>query len=499
FDTIPLKGDVIPPRFFSSMGACASGDTIYLYGGKGNHEGNQDLGVKYYYDLYAVNLKDSTSTLLWRQASPKKDRVPARMLLPDPSKGYMYAMAYPEYRTHSSLQLYRISLADGSETAVGDSIPLISEEIATNVALYMPTGADRIFCVIQEFEKEGATTTSIYSIAAHPVSEEELILHASKKTDRSLPIFVMIAIGAVATAIFAAALRRRRRARRQTSVAEPPLSPAASVTESEVDVTASPESRETPQSYKIMPLPELPAVNRISLHGAFTAISSDGVDISHLFSPKLKVIFIYMLMGTLKKGGVSTDDLNSVFWPDKEQNKIKNLRNVTIAKLRKILTEFRGMGIVYDNGRFTITVEDDCFCDIHRLYRLTNNLRDLAPGDDDLPEVRAIIAQGKFLPGVETPELDVYKSEVEAYSLDFILSMLDKYTDSRRWEEVARCSQMALRIDPLCESAMRHGVRAYVAVGHKTRARSLYDTFSSNWRKTYSQDYPESFIDLEKV
>lgn len=499
FDTIPLKGDIIPPRFFASMGASASGDTIYLYGGKGNKEGKQDLGVKYYYDLYAVNLKDSTSKQLWRQASPSKDRVPARMLLPNPDKGYLYVMAYPEYRTHSSLQLYRISIADGSEVAVGDSIPVISEEIATNVALYRPTGGDRIFCVIQEFEKEGATTTSIYSIAAPPVSEEELMLSTSQKSDWSRPIVVILAIGAAVIAFFVAALCRRRRNRSQSSIPESPLTPDESEGESEDDGGSTHISHIAQPPYKIMPLPELPSVNRISLLGAFTAIDSDGVDITHLFSPKLKVIFIYLLMGTLKKGGVSTDDLNSVFWPDKEQNKIKNLRNVTIAKLRKILTEFQGMGIVYDNGRFTITVEDGCFCDIHRLYSLTDNLHDLAPDDKTLPEVRAIIAQGKFLPGVDTPELDVYKSEVEAYSLDLLLSMLDKYTDARCWEEAARCCHMALRIDPLCEKAMRHGVRAYAAVGHKTRARSLYDTFSATWSKTYSHDYSESFLDLISI
>lgn len=499
FDTIPLKGDVIPPRFFASMGASASGDTIYLYGGKGNHEGKQDLGVKYYYDLYAVNLKDSTSRLLWRQAAPDKDRVPARTLLTDAANGYLYAMVYPEYRTHSSLQLYRISLADGSETAVGNSIPLVSEEIATNVALYRPTGGDRIFCVVQEFEKEGATTTSIYSIAAPPVSEDELILSTSQKSDSPRPVLAIVAIVSAAIAAVAAVLYRRRRKRSQSPDSEPTQPVAAPADEAEDNDNSTHTNHSAPQPYKLTPLPELPAANRISLLGAFTAIGSDGVDISHLFSPKLKVIFIYMLMGTLKKGGVSTDELNSVFWPDKEQNKIKNLRNVTIAKLRKILTEFRGIGIVYDNGRFSITVDDSCFCDIHRLYRLTDNLSDLAPGDDNMPEVRAIIAQGKFLPAVETPELDVYKSEVETYSLDLLLSMLDKYTDTQLWDEAARCSQMALRIDPLCEKAMRLGVRAYAAAGNKSRARNMYDKFSATWSKTYSHDYAESFLDLVKT
>lgn len=525
FDTIPLKGDVIPPRFFAAMGAAASGDTIYLYGGKGNKEGKQDLGVKYYYDLYLINLKDSTSRRLWRRPAPDKDRVPARTLLLDPDGKHAYAMTYPEYRTHSSLQLYRISLADGSETAVGDSIPVVSEEIATNVAIYSPVGADRIFCVIQEFEKEGATTTRIYSIAAPPVSESELLLDSSE--ERSWPgIVVFLLIGVTFTLLlFAVTAEFKRRklfpsphvyTESVSKLGDSGMTKAdasgdkiAEVTTDEVfPVVALPdEAHQTEDSaglsqypdtlsYRILPLPELPVANRISLLGAFTAIGHDGIDVTHLFSPKLKVIFIYMLMGTLKRGGVSADELNAVFWPDKESDKIKNLRNVTIAKLRKILTEFRELEIVYDNGRFSIAVGDGCYCDIHRLYRLTDNLHDIELDEESLPEVRAIIAQGKFLQGVETAELDVYKSSVEAYSLDLLLRLMREYAERCRWEEVARCCQVALRIDPLCEGAMRNGVWSYTAMGHKTRARNLYDNFAATYRKVYSQDYFISFSSI---
>lgn len=506
FDTIPLKGDGIPPRFFASMGASASGDTIYLYGGKGNKEGKQDLGVKYYYDLYLINLKDSTSKRLWRQTPPSKDMVPVRTLLPSTEEGCVYAMAYPEYRTHSSLQLYRFSLADGSRTAVGDSIPILSDEIATNAALYKPTGGDMIFCVIQEFEKEGATTTRIYSLATPPVSEEELNFYATQRNGR-FPITIIIILASVsAIAVFLAMAFYKRRKRNVSSSISTPDATPISDTAHEPENTSAPAVVNKPEripqnaitAYKMESLPEIPSANRISLFGTFTAIGSDGIDISHLFSPKLKVIFIYLLMGTLAKGGVSADDLNSAFWPDKEPDKMKNLRNVNIAKLRKILTDFRGLEIIYENGRFTIVADESCYCDIHRFYRLTDNLRNLYPDSNALREVRSIIAQGKFLTGVETPELDMYKSVVEAYSLDLLLKIIDEYTDKFRWEDVARCCQAALRIDPLSEPAMYHGVRAYNAMGHKVRARNIYDNFSAAWRKLYSQDYPTSFSDITK-
>lgn len=135
WDTIRLRGDRIEPRFFASMMATPTCDSLYLYGGKGNSSGNQDYGIKYYYDLFLIDLTDNRVTKLWEQTPPAKDHVPARTLIPDEDWKNFYAVTYPEYQPQTYLQLYRINMADGTATAVGDSIQMTSEEIATNVQL----------------------------------------------------------------------------------------------------------------------------------------------------------------------------------------------------------------------------------------------------------------------------------------------------------------------------------------------------------------------------
>lgn len=59
WNTIKLKGDFVAPRFFSSMGALNANELL-LFGGTGNSSGDQSIGKIYYYDLYKINLKDST-------------------------------------------------------------------------------------------------------------------------------------------------------------------------------------------------------------------------------------------------------------------------------------------------------------------------------------------------------------------------------------------------------------------------------------------------------
>ncbi len=152
WDTVPFAGDVIPPRFFAAMGMAPDGKSLYVYGGKGNHAGNQDVGVEYYYDLYKINLQKRSINKLWEQTAPECNRVPTRRMILSPDGGHFYVMAYPEFHPRSELRLYRMSVADGSCEGLADSIPIVSEEIATNSALYFSQSLEKFYCVVQEYD-----------------------------------------------------------------------------------------------------------------------------------------------------------------------------------------------------------------------------------------------------------------------------------------------------------------------------------------------------------
>ena len=73
---------------------------------------------------------------LWEAKAPAVNRVVPRNMILSADEKHLFLLGYPEYLPNSTLQLYRLSVRDGECEAVGDSIPIVSEEIATNANLY---------------------------------------------------------------------------------------------------------------------------------------------------------------------------------------------------------------------------------------------------------------------------------------------------------------------------------------------------------------------------
>lgn len=95
---------------------------------------------------------------------------------------YLFLLGYPEYLPNSTLQLYRLSVRDGECEVVGDSIPIVSEEIATNANLYFNEELGEFYCSVQEFEKHGQVTTRLYSLAAPPVTLADVEYYSRMRT-----------------------------------------------------------------------------------------------------------------------------------------------------------------------------------------------------------------------------------------------------------------------------------------------------------------------------
>jgi hypothetical protein len=135
WNTIKLKGDFVAPRFFSSMGALNANELL-LFGGTGNSSGDQSIGKIYYYDLYKINLKDSTVQKVRDFSYDGAQIVPVRNLLLSDDGASFYTLCYPMQEASSHLQLYKFSLQNDSYEVLGNSIPMESKAILSNANLY---------------------------------------------------------------------------------------------------------------------------------------------------------------------------------------------------------------------------------------------------------------------------------------------------------------------------------------------------------------------------
>lgn len=67
---LTFDGDAVAPRFFAAMAMTPDGKHAYLYGGKGNEAGDQNVGIRYYYDLYRLDLEKHRIDKLWEHDAP---------------------------------------------------------------------------------------------------------------------------------------------------------------------------------------------------------------------------------------------------------------------------------------------------------------------------------------------------------------------------------------------------------------------------------------------
>lgn len=89
---------------------------IYVFGGMGNESGEQSVGRNYLHDLYLLDRKQQSVRRLWQNASDHR-LVVARDMILTPDEKYIYALCYPEYLSDTYLQLYRLTVDDGTMKA----------------------------------------------------------------------------------------------------------------------------------------------------------------------------------------------------------------------------------------------------------------------------------------------------------------------------------------------------------------------------------------------
>lgn len=490
WDTLNFAGDPISPRFFASIATTPDNKYAYIYGGKGNEAGDQNIGIQYYYDFYRIDFESRQIKKLWEHKAPQINRVPTRDMILSKDGKYIYILAYPEYKPKSQLQLYRFSLSDGSYEAFGDSIPLTSEEIATNANLYFNPKSDEFYCVIQEFEKYGQSSTRIYSLANPPVTLADVKFYDERIKDPAQstkwPYLFILLFTVVFTSVIII-IKRRRSLFYKTKSTEPKQSPIIQTVKEKEE-----EADEPLPSARI-----IPRKNSISLFGTFTVIDKNGRDMTYMFSPKIRHLFLYILINSIMKDGVLSSNLNNLFWPDKPNDKIKNLKNVTMNHLRKTLQELEGIKLSHQRGYFKLVITEECYCDYQRYFFLTDGIKHVPSTENEVAELHTILSHGKFLNTIEESLFDYPKQQTEAFTISLLSEQIHAFYKNGRNSTTIRICNILFGIDPLSDLAMTYAVCTYRRQSRLDKAMQLYSSFTKEYRKIMDEDYPIVFDEVE--
>ena len=481
WDTLSYSGDRIIPRYFSGMAVYKNREHIYVFGGMGNESGEQSVGRNYLHDLYLLDRKQQSVRRLWQNASDHR-LVVARDMILTPDEKYIYALCYPEYLSDTYLQLYRLTVDDGTMKALGDSIPMRSEEIMTNANLYYNSLTHEYYCTTTEFDKKGHTVIRTYVLSAPPVSLDEIRSYGSRSSLEIRWLWIMAGIGVLLLAGGVLFVRKKRGKQRNA------------VLESSSVLMSPPVGREPDKSVQGKETlakedfeSSIVRPNAVYLFGPFTVIDRNGRDITHLFSSRLRQVFIYILLHSTHNGVLSAS-LNEVFWPDKPDDKVKNLKGVTINQIRKNLAELDGVELVHDKGYFRL-VFTDCYCDYFRFRTLKN-------AEEVENELGILLMRGKFLDGMDAGMMDHFKQKVEEFLSSFLPLEIERLYQQHKYDAVIRFCNVLFRVDPVNELALAYGMHALNHTGSSQEAILQYSLFVREYRQMMNEEYSTSYAEL---
>ena len=445
-----VNGDPLWPRFLGSMGYNPADGKLYVFGGKGNESGEQIVGAQYLYSLHSIDLKTMECRKLWQIPWSGDNIVTGREMVIDDT-GHFYVLGYSEAYTQTHLLLYRFSLLDGSFEVLADPIPFYSDRISCLANLHFDPVLSKLVAVVEESKDDVRSRVSAYVLDYPP--QPSLSIPGYAEWLRRFPLLAWLSLFLFLACVFLGVRYLRIRRRR-------------------IDLPLLTPERETrPDS--------------ILLFGGITMRDREGKDITSQFTGKIRQMFCILL----RRGsqGMSSKHMSSVLWPDRAESETKNVRGVTVNKLRKLLSKMDGIQLVSREKRFFLETEKPLFCDYVRFNEL------LSERHPDMDQVIRILSRGPFLMEETDPVYDKMKETVEG-QIDRVMSAeLPRRYSLRQFSVCLICANILFDLDPLNEEALSYSIRSLLAMEKEEDAKALYTRFITRYKKDYGEEYAKSY------
>lgn len=442
-----FSGDRISPRFYPGQVKIDEHRAL-LFGGIGNPGGDQTLGRYYYYDCYLIDYQNKIVKKLWEIPLSDTGLVSVRNMVSADSGRAFYTLCYPEYIPNTFLKLYKFSVSDGSYELLGDSVPFVSERIESNANLYYNASSSELYCTTQVVAADSSSVIQIYSLNAPPIAWSD-IAHGNVKYFRTNPVSYIILIF-TAVSVFIVFLLIRRKNKHHLL------------------------SRHLAAQIKAGDVPPAPyRANSIYVFGEFSIIDRRGKNITYLLSPKLKQLFLYILLVEIDNGkGVTSQEIQQAIWADKTLENAKNLRGVALNQIRKMLEEIDGAELLYQNNYFSIVLDDSVYFDFREFTRLLDG--DLQ-SNDVLRQFSDITAYGNFLQEIDFQAILPVKSLLVKKINNLLMPELIRSYKLQNYPTAIRFAKILSRCDEKDAASFHYEIESLLKCGLTNEARKRYN------------------------
>lgn len=470
------------PRYSAAMAIV--GDELYIFGGRGNKYGKQELTSNYYWGLCAINLKNNQSRIVWQKSMPTEDgTIMATPMYFEPSDSTFYAVS-----TNKGGVLWKISMKDSVYTEVSKPIFNESAYQDCDFNLYTAPSQGKLFLVLDKILSDHTHDVAIYSINMPLVNEMDIRQSTTEESTNSRWYFYAIGIGVLLLITGGVIVYRLKHSKKENAISAP--APSSKITlQKETTQNTEPTFTETVNYYDR---------NRasISLLGCFNVHDKDGNNITSNFTPRLKHLLILLILYTEKNPqGVLASKTTEMLWPEKEETAARNNRNVNLRKLRVLLESIGDMEVMIENNFLRIKWGTNVFCDYHTLLACTKQFEQ-EKNEELLNQILELLLYGPLLPNTILDWLDDFKDAYSSYSIDLLKNLLDLEIQRNHQDMIIRLADIMFLHDPLNEEALAAKCAVLSAQGKKGIARNLYDRFCKEYRDSMGEDYKRSFSNL---
>jgi two-component SAPR family response regulator len=239
-------------------------------------------------------------------------------------------------------------------------------------------------------------------------------------------------------------------------------------------------------------LGKAPESNCILLFGDFYVADSDGRDVTPLFTPKLKQLFLLILLYSQQdKSGIYSRELTRIVWGEDSMKNIKSLRSVSILKLRKIVERIDKTEIVFNTNKYAIAFSEGVYCDY--LFALQMMKQKKIKTREEFERFYRIIGRGEVFKGESSDWLDDFKGDVSNSIVDIISRFIGEYSLTEETDRIIQLADHILLNDPSNEDALRYKIQALNRQNNPRSAKYAYDRFCLLYQEMYGEEFKKTY------
>jgi len=478
-DSTQFDREVFGPRYLAGLGANSTCDTLYILGGYGTLMGDQKYDPHYWYELLRFVPSHQKMERLFTYDQMEESGFCFANSFVIRGDSY-YALAYSKFNQSNTLQLYKGSLHTNHIEAVGDKVPYIFREINSFtteafVDLFYSEQDLSLYAVVSYFHENEKTDIKIFELRFPP---KDLLADPVEKEEAKTRFYLLLGLSLLILLIGIALYVNRKKLH-----------------------VKSRKNKDSPSENKFLTNQFKFAADadhvkaRVLLFGGFQVLDDHGKDITGLFTPTLREMFLLIFLNSFgDEKGLSSKRLKKILWSDKNDKDAANNSSVNLSRLKAIISNLGDSSISKETGYLKIHIDyAKVYVDYAYLY---NIVRTSSPSQKMIYKLIEITRRCPFLKNIDEEWVDPIRTEVINYTLDTLNSWAKSNAENSDPADMIPLADAVLECDPMDEDAIDLKCTSLVKLGKHSLAKSTYNDFVEEYKLLYGEEFKISFKDL---